>query len=378
MKRVHWKDAPRDGASRFENVGTQPRARHRVFDNPEVVTEAWYPVCASSALARGETASFLLGRQRVALFRGATDGAVRALDAFCPHMGADLGNGRVVGDQLECYFHQWRFDGAGRLCGMRAGGELPGGVKNDAYPVEEKYGLVWIFAGAVAPYPVPDCAGLEGQPVVAWQLATPTLFAHHHVMMAGGIDLQHFASVHDLDVKFELSVEQVASSAGPRSDVADWKLEGEIPKSGWRGRLGRWLIGDRFRYVARFAGGSIVALTYGVGARWRGRALKPLYILWGCVAEPSGVSKVRVILVAARGAGLVGALSARFRLLLTAVLLMVLRDDDVKAFPNMRFQAGRLIAADGSVARFIQWVNRLPISKWSSRAPSDAPPSADE
>lgn len=365
MKRAHWKDAPRDGASRLENVRTQPRARHRVFDNPEVVTEAWYPVCLARELARGETASFLLGRQRLVVFRG-QDGRVRALDAFCPHMGADLGNGRVVGDTIECYFHQWRFDGEGRLCAMRAAGELPNGVKNDAYPVEEKYGLVWVYAGAVAPYPVPDCAGLEGQPVVAWQLATPLLFAHHHVMMAGGVDLQHFASVHALDVDFELSVEPV------RPEIADWRLEGEIPRAGWRAKLGRWLIGDRFRYVARFAGGSIVALTYGVGAKWRGRALSPLYILWGCVAEPSGVSRVRVILVARKRPGLMGAVVTRLLLLGTAALLVVLRDDDVKAFPNMRFQAGRLVAADGSVARFIQWVNRLPVSRWST-APAEEP-----
>lgn len=357
VKRVHWKDAPRDGASRLENVRTQPRARHRVFDNPDVVTEAWYPVCLAHELERGEAASFLLGRQRVVLFRGA-DGHARALDAFCPHMGADLGNGRVVGDTLECYFHQWRFDGEGRLCGMRASGELPSGVKNRNYPTEEKYGLVWIYSAATAPYPVPDCAGLEGESVVSWQLATPTLFAHHHVMMAGGIDLQHFASVHHLDVRFELDV------AAVRPEIADWKLEGEVPQSGWRGRLGRWVVGERFAYVARFAGGSIVALTYGTGAR-------RLYILWGCVAEPSGVSKVRVILVAKRRPGLWGAIVSRLLLALTAGLLVVLRDDDVRAFPNMRFQAGRLISADGSVARFIQWVNRLPISDWSTNGGDD-------
>lgn len=366
MKRVPWKKAPRDGASRHENVHTQPRATHRVFDNPDVVTEAWYPVCHARELARGETTSVLLGRQRVVVFRG-QDGIARALDAFCPHMGADLGNGRVVGDTVECYFHQWRFDGSGRLCAMRAAGELPSGVKNAAYPVEEKYGLVWVYSAETAPYPVPDCAGLEGQPVISWQLAMPTLFAHHHVMMAGGVDLQHFASVHDLDVSFELAVEAV------RPEVADWKLTGRLPDAGWRARLGRWLLGERFSYVARFAGGSIVALTYGAGAQWRGtgRALSPLHILWGCVAEPSGVSRVRVILVSRARPGLWGALKSRLLLLGTAALLVVLRDDDVQAFPSMRFQAGRLVPADASVAKFIQWVNRLPISTWGQRRGGD-------
>jgi len=357
--KVSWHDAPRDGASRHENVSTQPLHEHRVFNNPSVVTEAWYPACPSKELGKGLTFSVKFTHQRVAIYRG-DDGLARAIDAFCPHMGADLGNGRVVGKDIECYFHQWRFDPTGALCKMRAAGDLPK-VANRTYPVEEKYGWVWVYSGENAPYPVPACAGLEDREVVTWHLGSPLLFAHHHVMMAGGIDLQHFASVHALDVKFELAVEPV------RPEIADWKLQGEIPSIGWRGRLGRMLLGKEFRYVARFAGGSIVALTYGPGARLGGTgpALAPLYILWGCVAETSGVSKVQVLLVAEKKRGPLGFLRSRALLLLTAALLVVLRDDDVKAFPNMRFQPGKLLPEDGSVARFIQWVNRLPISPWS-------------
>ena len=57
---------------------------------------------------------------------------------------------------------------------------------------------------------------------------------------------------------------------------------------------------------------------------------------------------------------------------LTALLLMILRDDDVKAFPNMRFQLGRLIEPDTSVARFVQFIDRLPRSIWSR--PEEGPP----
>src|SRR5690242_20421917 len=101
-------DAPKDDHTRRENVGTQPLVEHPVFNNPEVMTEGWYPVCSSRALRSGKARSFLLGAQRLTLFRG-QDGRARALDAFCPHMGADLGNGTVVGNELRCYFHQWQF-----------------------------------------------------------------------------------------------------------------------------------------------------------------------------------------------------------------------------------------------------------------------------
>lgn len=35
-------------------------------------------------------------------------GVVNVLDAFCPHLGADIGiGGTVRGDCVECPFHHW-------------------------------------------------------------------------------------------------------------------------------------------------------------------------------------------------------------------------------------------------------------------------------
>ena len=54
--------------------------------------------------------------------------------------------------------------------------------------------------------------------------------------------------------------------------------------------------------------------------------------------------------------------------LVTVALLVILRDDDVKAFPHMRFSPANLTKGDESVARFIQFVNSLKVSPWSAKA----------
>jgi hypothetical protein len=185
-------------------------------------------------------------------------------------------------------------------------------------------------------------------------------------MMAGGIDLQHFGSVHDLDIDFALEV------AERDPGVADWKLSGNLESGeSWRQRLGRWLLGARFGYTLRVAGGSIAAITYGREQRFGGDgfALPSLHILWGCVPTQDGPSEVDIFILARKRPGLGGRIATSALMGLTMALLGLLKDDDVKAFPNMRFNPRNLLPVDRSVARFIHYANQLPVSRWSKGQP---------
>jgi nitrite reductase/ring-hydroxylating ferredoxin subunit len=46
--------------------------------------------------------------RRILLLRVA--GEIHAFDNACPHEGNPLVDGDVLGDQLECAYHGWRFD----------------------------------------------------------------------------------------------------------------------------------------------------------------------------------------------------------------------------------------------------------------------------
>jgi len=43
-----------------------------------------------------------------------SSGTLRALDAYCRHMGGDLTMGTIKGDSVACPFHDWRWGGDGR------------------------------------------------------------------------------------------------------------------------------------------------------------------------------------------------------------------------------------------------------------------------
>jgi len=102
----------------------------------------------------------LLGQDMV-LFRDA-QGRVGLVDRGCPHRGADLAYGRLEDGGLRCVFHGWLFDVDGRCLetpAEPAGSRLCDSIRQRAYPVVEKGGILWAYLGEGAPpaFPHFDC-----------------------------------------------------------------------------------------------------------------------------------------------------------------------------------------------------------------------------
>ena len=75
---------------------------------------SWFVVGFSWELEPGEVKPLQFCGEDLAMYR-TTDGEVRVVDAYCPHMGAHFGHGGcVVEDTLQCPWHGWRWNGEGR------------------------------------------------------------------------------------------------------------------------------------------------------------------------------------------------------------------------------------------------------------------------
>jgi len=115
----------------------------------------WQPIYVGEKLQSGRAVAVnLLGRQ-MTLYRG-ENGSPYLVSAYCAHRGAKLSTGRVKGDQLECFYHGWTYDGSGQ-CTLQPA-EPPGRTgrtKISGWPVQEYLGLIFAYLGSGDPPPMP-------------------------------------------------------------------------------------------------------------------------------------------------------------------------------------------------------------------------------
>ncbi len=155
----------------------------------------WYAVEYDSALARGAALGTEFWGKPIALFRGA-DGVVRAIEDRCAHRQVKLSLGEVDGCELTCPYHGWTYGGDGKLVTIphESFGRTVSKVKVASYPVQVRYGLIWIFPGDPAradTVALPLIPELKGDRPWASVTLDFTWDAHHSMIIENVSDFTH-------------------------------------------------------------------------------------------------------------------------------------------------------------------------------------------
>lgn len=111
-----------------------------------LVRNAWY-VAAWSTEVDDDLRRFVILGDPVLLFRR-TDGRVAAMEDVCPHRQLPLHMGKRIGDTVQCGYHGLTFDTDGTCVRVPGQDRVPPSACVDTYPIEERYGVVWIWMGA--------------------------------------------------------------------------------------------------------------------------------------------------------------------------------------------------------------------------------------
>ncbi len=141
----------------------------------------------------------MLGQDFV-LFRD-TAGKVHCLHDVCLHRGGSLAGGWIRGDCIACPYHGWRYNAEGRVTLVPSEGpdfEPHRRARTDAYPTEERYGMIWVFLGDAPEaerFPLPDFPEYDDpgwkRLVDNWEWQ-----ADAARIVENGIDIAHASFVH--------------------------------------------------------------------------------------------------------------------------------------------------------------------------------------
>ena len=122
----------------------------------------WHPVCVGKDLEPGSAKPIRIMGDDFTLFRGES-GNPHVMEFRCAHRQTQLSAGWVEEDCIRCFYHGWKYDGAGQCV------EIPGEessvaakVKIRSYPVQEYLGLIFVYFGESEPSPLPRYPECEG------------------------------------------------------------------------------------------------------------------------------------------------------------------------------------------------------------------------
>lgn len=189
-----------------------PAGRESIWNLGPGAHQCWYPVALSSDVPRGKAVSREIGDARIVVYRG-EDGVVRAMSAYCKHMGADLGvGGEVVGNDIRCPFHHWSYGDGGQCRHIPAGDEIPKRASLFHFPSQEQFGLIWVFFGKTPLYELQGFEDFDAEKHVArsyevqlrdkmvsepW-MATTNVFDIVHLRFLHGVNIVH-SEVEEID-----------------------------------------------------------------------------------------------------------------------------------------------------------------------------------
>lgn len=168
----------------------------------------WFQVAWSDEVGVGQVHRMKYFDQDLIAWRGQS-GKVTVMDAYCQHLGAHLGfGGTVVDDAIQCPFHGWQWNSAGKNVCIPYEGRPNIGKKIQTFQTAECNEAIYIWHDTDKREPffdVPDIFAIwdDGKTAEDYHLSRPTctlfdpaLELHPQYVIENGVDFAHFKYVH--------------------------------------------------------------------------------------------------------------------------------------------------------------------------------------
>ncbi|XP_060085283.1 probable 3-ketosteroid-9-alpha-monooxygenase, oxygenase component [Ylistrum balloti] len=184
-------------------MGRNLEKRQHLFNG---YPRGWFVLAFSEELDVGDIKKITCFGQTLVLYRG-EDRIVRAMDAYCPHLGGGLVKGKVIGNSIECPFHAWRFGPDGKCNHIPYASSIPPKAVINTWLIQEVNHIIYLWhdpAGGEPDFEIPLLPESEDEHWTTWEYAQLEIETHPHELVENVVDIGHFSPVHRTQVeKFE-------------------------------------------------------------------------------------------------------------------------------------------------------------------------------
>ena len=138
--------------------------------------------------------------QKLVVFTG-EDGKTNVLDGYCRHMGGDLSDGTVKGNEIACPFHDWRWGGDGRCKKIPYARRVPLRARTAAWPTMEKNKLLFVWNDPEGKQPpedvtIPLIEGATRDDWTDWRWTEQVVHTNCREIIDNVVDMAHFFYIH--------------------------------------------------------------------------------------------------------------------------------------------------------------------------------------
>lgn len=172
-------------------------ARSATGDTRRTIPDAngWFAVCFSHEVPAGTVRTVPFAGQDLVIYR-TQSGLARAVDPYCPHLGAHLGHGgKVDGENLVCPFHGLAFDPDG-ACVRACGGQSPPNAALTGRYMKEMNGAVMVWRHSEDQPPDWDIPEMDLSDRLNPRYGSHELEGYCDSMVENSMDPTHFGWVH--------------------------------------------------------------------------------------------------------------------------------------------------------------------------------------
>jgi phenylpropionate dioxygenase-like ring-hydroxylating dioxygenase large terminal subunit len=329
-----------------------------VFGNFDQIVEGWYWVLPGHKLKRGAIKSVTLMGKDLVVYRG-DDNKARIMDAYCPHMGAHLAEGKVDGTGVRCFFHHWKLEEGGEVVHCPIQDAVPRAA-NAVWPTEEKYGMIWVWTGATPRLPVPYVPELNDGPVRTMLGNNFSKGCHPNIVMVNAIDEQHFHSVHPLASSLANGLHFETSSYNDNCLIFD--NSNKVPMHNIITRFMSRFYANALTYRMVYWNGSTGSVTVGPDF-WH------FHIIFALRPTGDGTAEGQTILVTNKLKGPFGWFADKVSLILSHIVGSYFAAGDTRVFQTIKWNFKTPIKADRPIIHFMKHLQKQRYSAWGTWLP---------